>query len=173
MPSMHFLLALTVAAFLLAVTALSPALSQAIAQPIYRCGNNYSQEACKGGKAVEDKTTALHSGYPGSTVYLSESHGGDFFLRVTSNAVNTTLSWSALKPNLPHGGKKVAQDGVQWYKTQRNTEFPSTVYSNRSPPSAEPGKKACQALDERAKALNGVGRAGTPVLRPSLGMKGT
>ncbi|WP_253252218.1 hypothetical protein [Comamonas thiooxydans] len=55
---MHFLPALTAAAFLLPATAMN----QAIAQPIYRCGNSYSQEACKGGKVVEDKTTTLHSG---------------------------------------------------------------------------------------------------------------
>jgi hypothetical protein len=72
---MHFLLALTAAAFLLPATAIS----QAIAQPIYRCGNTYSQEACKGGKVVEDKTTTLHSGHSGSTVYLCKGHGGGLF----------------------------------------------------------------------------------------------
>lgn len=54
---MHFLLALTAAAFLLPATAISPA----VAQPIFRCGNTYSQEACKGGKVVEDQTTTLLS----------------------------------------------------------------------------------------------------------------
>lgn len=71
---MHFLLALAAAAFLLAVTALSPAISQAVAQPIFRCGNTYSQEACKGGKVVEDKTTTLHRGHSGSTVYLRKDY---------------------------------------------------------------------------------------------------
>lgn len=72
---MHFLLALTAAAFLLPATTAAPA----IAQPIYRCGNTYSQEACKGGKVVEDKTTTLHSGQSGSTVYLCKGHGGGLF----------------------------------------------------------------------------------------------
>ena len=67
---MHFLLALAAAAFLLAATALPPAISQAIAQPIFRCGNTYSQEACNGGKVVEDKTTTLQSSHSGSIVYL-------------------------------------------------------------------------------------------------------
>ena len=76
---MHFLPALTTAAFLLAATALPPALSQAVAQPIFRCGNTYSQEACKGDKVVEDKTTTLHSGQSGTTVYLCKGHGGGLF----------------------------------------------------------------------------------------------
>lgn len=63
---MHFLSALTAAAFLLPATAITPA----IAQPIYRCGNTYSQEACKGVKVVQDKTATLHNGHSGSTVYL-------------------------------------------------------------------------------------------------------
>lgn len=45
MPGMHFLLALAASIFLLPATA--------IAQPIFRCGNTYSQEACKSGKVVE------------------------------------------------------------------------------------------------------------------------
>ena len=68
---MHFLLALTAAAFLVPATAISPA----IAQLIFRCGNTYSQEACKGGKVVEDKTTTLHSGHSDSTVYLCKGDG--------------------------------------------------------------------------------------------------
>ena len=79
MQHMHFLPALTTAAFLLAATALPPALSQAVAQPIFRCGNTYSQEACKGDKVVEDKTTTLHSGQSGTTVYLCKGHGGGLF----------------------------------------------------------------------------------------------
>lgn len=70
MPGMHFLLALAASVFLLAATALSPAISQAVAQPIFRCGNTYSQEACKGGKVVEDKTTNLHHGHSDIGVYL-------------------------------------------------------------------------------------------------------
>ena len=76
---MHFLLALAIAAFLLTATALSPAISQAVAQPIFRCGNTYSPEACKGGKVVEDKTTTMHGGHSGSTVYLCKGHGGGLF----------------------------------------------------------------------------------------------
>ena len=69
---MHFLLALATAAFLLPATAMT----QAIAQPIYRCGNTYSQESCKGCKVVEDKTTNLHSGNSGSIAYFCKSHDG-------------------------------------------------------------------------------------------------
>lgn len=75
---MHFLLALT-AALLLPATALSLAIPQALAQPIYRCGYTYSQEACKGAKVVEDKTTTLHNSHSGSTVYLCKGHGGGLF----------------------------------------------------------------------------------------------
>lgn len=76
---MHFLPALAASIFLLAATALPPAISQAVAQPIFRCGNTYSQEACNGGKVVEDRTTTLHSGHSGSTVYLCKGHGGGLF----------------------------------------------------------------------------------------------
>jgi len=69
---MHFLPALTAAAFLLPATAIAPA----IAQPLYRCGNTYSQEACKGGKVVEEKSTTPNSGQSDNTVYLCKVHGG-------------------------------------------------------------------------------------------------
>lgn len=79
---MHFLPAPTAAAFLLPATAMT----QAIAQPIYRCGKTYFQAACKGGKVVEDKTTTLHSGHSGGTVYLCKGHGGGLFWSGQHNA---------------------------------------------------------------------------------------
>lgn len=72
---MHFLLALTAVAFLLLATAFAPA----IAQPICRCDNIYSQEAWKGGKVIGDKTTTLYSCHSGSTVYLRKGNGDGLF----------------------------------------------------------------------------------------------
>ena len=78
MLSMHFLLALAAAAFLLPVTA--------SAQPIYRCGNTYSQEACKGARVVEDKTTTLHSGHSGNMTYLSKVYCSEIFYSKTKSS---------------------------------------------------------------------------------------
>jgi hypothetical protein len=132
---MHFLPALTAAAFLLPATAVAPA----IAQPIYRCGNTYSQEACKGGKVVEDKTTTLHSGHSGSTVYLCKGHGGGLFWKPfvrPTQRFSGTHGNRALRPAL---GSERAQAEAQWRKTQQYRS-PAVVYQNRPAQPAEPGK---------------------------------
>ena len=156
---MHFLLALTAAAFLLPATTMT----QAIAQPIYRCGNSYSQEACKGSKVVEDKTTTLHSGHSGGTVYLCKGHGGGLFWSSSQcGQHNAFLERTETVPSGLPWDQKVAQAEAQWRKTQRNTEAPAVVYQNRPTQPAEPGKKqACDALEERVKALDSMGRAGS------------
>lgn len=121
---MHFLPALTAAAFLLPATAVAPA----IAQPIYRCGNTYSQEACKGGKVVEDKTTTLHSGHSGSTVYLCKGHGGGLFWSSHQcGQHNAFLERTEIVPSGLPWDQKVAQAEAQWRKTQRNTAAPAVV----------------------------------------------
>ena len=155
MVGMHFLLALTAAAFLLPATA--------SAQPIFRCGNTYSQEACKGGKVVEDKTTTLHSGHLGSTVYLCKSHGGGlFWSSAQCSQHNAFLERTETVPSGLPWDQKVAQAEAQWCRTQRNTAAPAVVYQNRPTQPAEPGKKqVCDALDERVKMLDSMGRAGS------------
>lgn len=112
MHRMRFLLVLTAAFLLPAAT---------IAQPIFRCGNTYSQEACKGGKVVEDKTTTLHSGYSGSTVYLCKGHGGGLFWS-SANAASTTLFSNARKPCPP------ACPGIKkWPRPKPNGAKPSAI----------------------------------------------
>lgn len=126
MLGMHFLLALTAAAFLLPATAVSPA----IAQPIYRCGNTYSQEACKGGKVLEDKTTTLHSGHSASTVYLCKGHSGGLFW--SSHSCGQHKAFLERTETVPSGlpwDQKVAQAEAQWRKTQRNTAPPRSCLS--------------------------------------------
>ena len=130
---MHFLLALT-AAFLLPATTL--------AQPIYRCGNTYSQEACKGGKVVEDKTTTLHSGHSGSTVYLCKGHGGGlFWSSAQCGQHNAFLEHTETVPSGLPWDQKVAQAEAQWRKSQCNTAAPAVVYQNRPAQPAEHIKK--------------------------------
>lgn len=151
---MHFLLALTAAAFFLPATA--------SAQPIFRCGNTYSQEACKGAKVVEDKTTTLHSGHSGSTVYLCKGHGGGLFWSSHScGQHNAFLERTETVPSGLPWDQKVAQAEVQW----RNTQAPIVAYQNRPVrPCRIRQKQVCDALDECMKMLGIMVRANMPIL---------
>ena len=148
---MHFLPALAAAAFLLPATAMN----QAIAQPIYRCGNTYSQEACKGGKVVEDKTTTLHSGHSGSIIYLCKGHGGWlFWSSAQCGQHNAFLERTETVPFGPPWDQKVAQAKAQWRNTQRNIAAPVVSYQTCSPKLFESGKNQfCDQLDSHMNAL--------------------
>lgn len=165
MQRMHFLLALTVAAFFL------PAITSA--QPIFRCGNAYSQEACKGGKLVEDKTTTLHSRHSGSTVYLCKGHGGGLFWSSHScGQHNAFLERTETVPSGLPWDQKVAQAEALWRKTQSNTSASTAVYNNRPAQTAEPGKKSLRGIRRVHQNSKQHGACEQSVLRLELGARG-
>jgi len=145
----------------LAIAILLPATAHS--QHIFRCGNTYSQEACSGGKVVEDNTTIIHGHRSGSIIFLCKSRDDSLFWSSQQCAhhnaylerkqsVSPALTWE----------QKVAHAEAQWRKAQRTTQPPAPAYNSRPVQQEAPGKKqTCDALDERVKDLDRMGRAGS------------
>lgn len=147
----------------LALTAALLLPATAMAQTIFRCGNTYSQEACSGGKVVEDKTTIIHDHRSGSTIFLCKSRDDSLFWSSQQCAHhNAYLERKQSVPPALTWEQKVAQAEAQWRKAQRAAAPPTPSYSSRPVQQAASGKEAiCDALDERVKELDRMGRAGS------------
>ncbi|NMM78845.1 hypothetical protein B2J88_48830 [Rhodococcus sp. SRB_17] len=140
-------------------------ISSAVHAQVYRCGNTYSQEACKGGRAVDTSAPVSVEGGPSGggtkTIYLCQSHGGGMFWSSAhchkhnafierTESVPANMGWD---------------DQVRHAQHQRNQaqaltpSAPQPAAAQRQP---MPNRTAeCSALDERVKMLDSMGRAGS------------
>lgn len=112
---------------------------------------------------MENKTTTMHSGHSGSTIYLCKGHGdGLFWSSHSCGQHNAFLERTETVPSGLPWDQKVAQAEAQWRRIQRNTAALAVVFQNRTTQPAEPGKKqVCATLEERVKALDSMVRAGS------------
>lgn len=142
--------------------------SLAASAEVYRCGNSYSQEPCKGGRAVDTSPPVASHGGSGppsmQTVYLcrSKSGGGMFW---TSEHCHQANAWVERTESVP---KNMSWEGqLAMAKAQRDAAAamfkpPQQTYAqqNTQQPVAS-NKQTCAALDQRVKDLDSMGRAGS------------
>ena len=133
---------------------------------VYRCGNTYTQEPCTGGREVDaslavsdprgPQTKLIHlcKTQDGQRYWLPEACHDRGWTTDRSERVSIHFSWE----------DQVAMADRQRRQAQTQTE---TIYA--SPPAgqravqpAPSGRKAqCDALDERIRGLDSMGRAGS------------
>ncbi|WP_152969444.1 hypothetical protein [Paracidovorax avenae] len=150
-------------AFITAVACMSS--SMPVPAQVYRCGNAYSHEACKGAKVV-DTSPLVESVGPSSakpaTIYLCQSPGGGMFWVPRhcqqygawierTETVSGHLSW---------------ENQVAAAEAQRQAALQLIAPSQRPQGStvADPmvsRRDECDALDRRVIELDNMGRAGS------------
>ena len=141
--------------------------SGAQAQEVYRCGNTYTQEPCKGGRTVDVSPTLSDLSGPKTTViYLCRAPGGSlYWIPEKCAARGRTLERSATVSSGIGWDNQVAEARKQRTAAEELMRSPSPVYSgapqvSQSPSSAD-AKAQCSALNERVAMLDSMGRAGS------------
>ena len=137
------------------------------AQEVYRCGNTYTQEPCKGGRAVDVSPTLSDLSGPKTTViYLCRASGGSLYWIPEKCA---TRGWALERSATVSSGigwdNQVAEARRQRTEAEELTRSPAPVYGSApqvyqssSPANA---KAQCSALNERVAMLDSMGRAGS------------
>ncbi|WP_291518691.1 hypothetical protein [Acidovorax sp.] len=142
--------------------------SLAASAEVYRCGNSYSQEPCKGGRAVDTSPTVASHGGSGSpsmqTVYLCRSKAGSGMFWTTQHC-HQTNAWVERTESVP---KNMSWEGqLAMAKTQRDAaaamfQPPPQSYAQQDTQQAVlSNKQTCAALEQRVKDLDSMGRAGS------------
>lgn len=149
----------------LALPLFAPLSAQA-QQPIYRCGNSYSQEPCAGGKVVEDRLSVLRNGHdsPG-TVHLCKAHGGGlFWSRQHCHQHNAFIERTESVPSGLPWEQQVEHARAQWQQAQRLSAPPAATSlgpSTAAAPQRTSNAAACDAWEQRVAMLDSMGRAGS------------
>ena len=141
--------------------------SGAQAQEVYRCGNTYTQEPCKGGRTVDVSPTLSDLSGPKTTViYLCRAPGGSLYWIPEKCATRGwILERSATVSNGIGWDNQVAEARRQRTEAEELMRSAAPVYSrtpqaSQSPLSADT-KAQCSALNERVAMLDSMGRAGS------------
>ncbi len=139
------------------------------AQAVYRCGNTYSQQACRGGRTVDtappvastDGASAREEGPV--TLYLCEGKsGGKFWSRQHCHAHG---AWVDRTETVPGGLRW--QDQVAAASAQRAQmaalAAPQPRWSQEAlaAPAAPDPRAVCAGLERRIAELDAMGRAGS------------
>lgn len=121
---------------------------------VFRCGNTYTNEPCKGGKEVDvSPTIADPRGAKNQEIYLCRSNQSNFYW---SSRTCASQGWMveriALVPR-----DAAWDDKVAIARGQRDRAHANTVEQTRNYGSAAPvvsGQAECQMLEERIKWLD-------------------
>lgn len=135
---------------------------------VYRCGNTYSQEPCKGGRQVDTSPPVASIGGSGSpstqTVYLCRNKAGDGFFW-TKQHCHEANAWVERTESVP---KNMSwEDQLAMARAQRDAAAaltsppPRNLTQQNIQAKAASNKLACEALDQRVKDLDSMGRAGS------------
>jgi hypothetical protein len=137
------------------------------AQEVYRCGNTYTQEPCKGGRTVDVSPTLSDlSGPKTAVIYLCRAPGGSLYWIPEKCATRGwTLERSATVSSGVGWDNQVAEARRQRNEAEELTRRPAPVYNgapqaSQSPSSAD-ARAQCSALNERVAMLDSMGRAGS------------
>lgn len=137
------------------------------AQDVYRCGNTYTQEPCKGGRAVDVSPPVSDLSGPKTTViYLCRAPGGSLYWIPEKCATRGwTLERSATVSNGVGWENQVAEGRRQRAEADELTRTPAPTYNNapRQAQTSQPPavKQQCEQLNERVAMLDSMGRAGS------------
>lgn len=135
---------------------------------VYRCGNTYTEEPCKGGRTVDTSPPVASHGGSGSpsmqTVYLCRSKAGARMFWTTEHC-HQANAWVERTETVP---KNMSWEGqLAMAKAQRDAAAamfqpsPQTYAQQDTPQPMFSNKQTCAALDQRVKDLDSMGRAGS------------
>lgn len=128
---------------------------------VYRCGNSYSQEPCKGGRTVETSPILIDPRGPATKeIYLcSAPHGKQYWVAEHCAQRGWSIERIQRVPTNVPWADQVAAAREQVQAAQARTAAPAVQYSPQTmPPSPQ---QQCSLLDERVKQLDSMGRAGS------------
>ena len=134
---------------------------------VYRCGNTYTQEPCKGGREVDVTPPVSDLSGPKTTViYLCRAQGSSMYWIPERCATRGwTLERSATVSKHVSWENQVAEAKRQRDEAEELTRRPAPGYNNapiQSQRSQQPAvKEQCALWDERVAMLDSMGRAGS------------
>ena len=130
---------------------------------VYRCGNTYTAEPCKGGKEVDvSPAFSDRSGPKTKEIYLCRAPQGGLYWTVEHCGQRgwTIERTERVPANVPWEDQLAAARRHKADAEALVVPPPTAYYA--PPPVATPSNKfECQALDERIKQLDAMGRAGS------------
>lgn len=121
---------------------------------VYRCGNTYSEEPCKGGREVDvSPTVSDHRGPKNKEIYLCKSNQGSLYWSARTCA---SQGWMVERIALvPRGVSWNEQVSIARGQRDRAHENADEQTRNYGPPAAvESNHAECQAHEERVKWLD-------------------
>lgn len=131
---------------------------------VYRCGNTYSDEPCKGGKEVDASPAVSDPQGPKTKlIYLCSNPKGQRYWTVEEcRTRGWTLERTERVPINMSWDDQVNMAKRQRRQAEQSAAVPETpqYYPQQQP--QQPSQKAeCTALEERIKYLDSMGRAGS------------
>ena len=140
--------------------------SMGVHAQVYRCGNTYTQEPCKGGREVDVTPPVSDLSGPKTTViYLCRAQGGSFYWIPQRCATRGwTLERSATVPKHVSWENQVAEANKQRNEAEELMRRPVPVYNATAQaqmPQQPAVKEQCVLLNERVAMLDSMGRAGS------------
>lgn len=146
----------------IALLALLP--GAAFAQSVYRCGNTYSDEPCKGGKTVDTSPAVSDPRGPSTKeIYLCKApHGGLYWTAEHCARRGWTIERIQRVPANVSWDDQVAAGRQQRDRAEAISAMPVQRSAQQVVPQSPQGKNpVCAALDERVAMLDSMGRAGS------------
>lgn len=131
---------------------------------IYRCGNSYSSEPCKGGKSVDVSPALSDPGGPATKeIYLCRNKADRlYWIREHCSARGWSIERIARVPKDASWDDQVEIAKRQKRSAESATALPSYSSNARGADSAAVSKKdKCQKLEDRVNHLDRQGRAGS------------
>ncbi len=135
---------------------------------VYRCGNSYSHEPCKGGRTLDTSPPIASHGGNGSphtqTVYLCRSKAGSGLFWTTQHChqVNAWVDRTESVPkNMSWEGQLAMARGQRDAAAAMSAPAPRSYVQQNVQPQVFNNKQTCAALEQRVKDLDSMGRAGS------------
>lgn len=140
--------------------------SMGVQAQVYRCGNTYTQEPCKGGREVDVTPPVSDLSGPKTTViYLCRAQGGFFYWIPQRCATRGwTLERSATVSKHVSWENQVAEANKQRNEAEELMPRPAPAYNAPAQAQMPPQpavKVQCVLLNERVAMLDSMGRAGS------------
>lgn len=135
---------------------------------VYRCGNTYTHEPCKGGRTVDTSPAVASHGGSGSpsmqTIYLcrSKAGGGMFWTTEHCHQANAWVERTESVPKNMNWENQLSMAKGQRAAAEAMFQPPPQNYAQQdTQPQVFNNKQTCTALDQRVKDLDSMGRAGS------------
>ena len=131
---------------------------------VYRCGNTYTHDPCQGGKEIDASPAVSDPQGPTTKLvyFCSTPKGNRYWTVEPCHTRGWTLERTERVPNNMDWNDQVALANRQRREAEQ-TALPSVAppqYAQQVP--QQPVRKVqCDALDERVKQLDSMGRAGS------------